>query len=264
MSEIDEANFSDYFEDENKISNKQNLFSIYNDDTLKAQDIAGMNGLAQAQTEIKKDKPNKGISNAITRPSENKVGNRCSRGRKHKNSKEKRKHDRTKKDNIIRKIKVSLMKYRIENLNERIVNKNYQLLYINPSISENITRSFNRRLFQRRYRQIFYTTNISFNYKSTKKTLQTNRKVINYIYEYNEIEKEAYKILKKKYLDKRLFRDFAKYYKKELKTNIKNKFSKSEEEGKDEIDYCKKVVPYLKIGNFMGFFTEEEEKKATK
>ena len=175
-------------------------------------------------------------------------------GRIPKNCTKKGKHGRNIKDNIIRKIKVHYIKYIIKSLNKCIKNKKFKFLLINSSISELLTRSFNIRLFKMTIRKILYKTNISFNYKGHGKTLQVNRDVINYIYEHKEDEMEAYNILKKKYLNKRLFRAFAKYYKEELKKSIEQKMS--EEEREEEKNYCKMVIKYLKIGEFNGFFTK--------
>ena len=119
-------------------------------------------------------------------------------GRIPKNCTKKGKHGRNIKDNIIRKIKVHYIKYIIKRLNKCIKNKKFKFLLINSSISELLTRSFNIRLFKMTIRKILYKTNISFNYKGHGKTLQVNRDVINYIYEYKEDEMEAYNILKKK------------------------------------------------------------------
>ena len=102
-------------------------------------------------------------------------------------------------------------------------------------------------------RKILYKTNISFNYKGHGKTLQVNRDAINYIYEHKEDEKEAYNILKKKYLNTRLFRAFAKYYKEELKKNIEQNISEEEKK------YYKKILKYLKIREFKSFFTDRKK-----
>ena len=243
------------------------LISVDSDDITKVKDvysriITGQDkpGSKNAKTMFEKGEPKNGISNENTRPSVRNFG------RIPKNSTEKGEHDRTKKDNIIRKIKAHYLKYIIKRLNKCIKNKKYQFLLVNPSISELLTRSFNRRLFRKSFGKILYTTNISFNYKSLEKTLQVNRDAINYIYDPKKDEKEAYIILKKKYVNQRLFSDFAEYYKKELnkKKMEKKKLEESEEEDeKEDENYYSKIVPYLEIDKFMGFFGVKPKEKPT-
>ena len=149
---------------------------------------------------------NQGGSSEETKHTRNK---KKKKGRKGKNSKEIGIHTRTWTDNIIRKIKVHYLNYVLELVNRKI-KKKYQLLRLIHEISKILTRSFNRRLFRKNFKKIFYKTNISFNYK--KQTIKKNRKVIKYIYKYRDSENKAYSILEKNYADEELFSQFADNY----------------------------------------------------
>ena len=104
-------------------------------------------------------------------------------------------HNKSKEDNIIRKIKTFIFQHILKKLNGSLKNKHDKFYRLNKYLNEEIKKNFNEKLLERTIYDIYKNPHLNLKGKTTYKD-KLNSKLIDKIYEEN-IETETISILEK-------------------------------------------------------------------
>ena len=108
-------------------------------------------------------------------------------------------HGKYSEDNMMRKIKINLLEYTLNSLNNSLINKDTKFYRIDKELMENLKKDFNLNLLNNTIYDMFYYSKTSKKYR-TSIDEYINHKVIDKIILENK-EKETIKILNKKFID---------------------------------------------------------------
>ena len=139
---------------------------------------------------------NKNIKKPKIKPAGEKIKNK-KLGRKRNDSYEFSEHNKTKPDNIMRKVKTKISAYTLNNVNKSIITPGKEFKKLDAVINENLKKDYNMNLLNMKVEKIFEEISISRIYKTISPS--HNSELIEYIKKNRDIEKEAFDLLQLTY-----------------------------------------------------------------
>jgi hypothetical protein len=162
------------------------------------------------------------------------------------------KHNKFKKDNIMRKIKASLFNYHLKLLNEKLKNQNQKFKILPAKLKENVNKNINLMLLDKKLCDIYKKPPLDDNRFANDKG---NSKLINKIYKDNNLP-EVIELLNMS------FKEFLEHIRKNDRDNylatIREK-EKKNQNTKDLDNYIKEVEDLL--DHYEEWFEQKREKK---
>lgn len=138
---------------------------------------------------------NKNIKKPKIKPAGEKIKNK-KLGRKRNDFYEFSEHNKTKPDNIMRKVKTKISAYILNNVNKSIITPGKEFKKLDAVINENLKKDYNMNLLNMKVEKIFKEISISRIYKTISPS--HNSELIEYI-KNNRDEKEAFDLLQLTY-----------------------------------------------------------------
>lgn len=162
-------------------------------------------------------------------------------GRKKRGDRSERTHTKSRDDNKMRKIKVYIISF-ILNLLNNLISKNHQkFLKIDKDIGENLKKDFNMKLMEMKIRDIFTEFSINRRYLTLREGANLNLVLINQIYSRNDTK--LIEILESKYVD--LLQILRKDYLDQFRRDLLKKEVKCGEEKEKAEKYVGELVTLL-------------------
>ena len=162
------------------------------------------------------------------------------------------KHNKFKKDNIMRKIKASLFNYHLKLLNEKLKNQNQKFKILPAKLKENVNKNINLMLLDKKLCDIYKKPPLDDNRFANDKV---NSKLIDKIYKDNNLP-EVIELLNMS------FKEFLDYIRKNEKDNYLDTIREKEKKNqntKDLDNYIKEVEDLL--DHYEEWFEQKREKK---
>ena len=163
-------------------------------------------------------------------------------GRKTKGDTEKRKHDKFKPDNQMRKVKSNFVNFLPEYVNSSLSLEHPKFLKISKDVNEELGVDYNKNLMNQSLREIFSQNSINGRYSKKNFSKSYNADLVEEIYEKNE-ELEAIEKLNQTYIQ------VLDYYRKnnfeQFKNYILDKEIKNGEDRKTAIKYADELADLL-------------------
>lgn len=162
------------------------------------------------------------------------------------------KHNKFKKDNIMRKIKASLFNYHLKLLNEKLKNQNQKFKILPAKLKENVNKNINLMLLDKKLCDIYKKPPLDDNRFANDKG---NSKLIDKIYKDNNLP-EVIELLNMS------FKEFLDYIRKNEKDNYLDTIREKEKKNqntKDLDNYIKEVEDLL--DHYEEWFEQKREKK---
>ena len=189
--------------------------------------------------------PNEPQQQIIPEISESKESNTKSNkkvlGRKKKSDKSERTHTKSREDNKMRKIKVYIIRFILNRLNQHINKYHRKFLKIDKKIGENLKKDFNIKLMNMKIKEIFSEFSINGRYLTLKQETNLNIALMREIYAKNDIE--VIKILESKYID--LLNILRKDYLEQFRHDVIKKEIKCGEDKKNAEKYVEELIGLL-------------------
>lgn len=162
------------------------------------------------------------------------------------------KHNKFKKDNIMRKIKASLFNYHLKLLNEKLKNQNQKFKILPAKLKENVNKNINLMLLDKKLCDIYKKPPLDDNRFANDKG---NSKLIDKIYKDNNLP-EVIELLNMR------FNEFLDYIRKNEKDKYLDTIREKEKKNQNtkDLDNYIKEVEYL-LDHYEEWFEQKREKK---
>ena len=205
------------------------------------------NHLIESRETAKTSKTPKFLCKKVKRPKHKKEKKKLGRrgNSSHYNIYGKDFHSKSRKDNIMRKIKPAIYKYIHKKLNNSVPKK-FKFLRIIPVINQNLKIDYNQTLWKTKIWEIYANNPISTKYQNNKNYQQLkkkNRENIDYIFSNQDKGQSAYDILNSTY--GQMADDFAK----NGLSDFKNVLEIKEKDNENNGEYIEKVINLTKNMN---------------
>lgn len=163
-------------------------------------------------------------------------------GRKTKGDTEKRKHDKFKPDNEMRKVKSNFVNFLPDYVNSSLPMEHLKFLKISKKVNEELSIDYNKKIMQQSLREIFSQNPINGRYSKKNYSKSYNADLVEEIYRKNE-ESEAIEKLNQTYIE--VLKNYRKNNLKQFKDCILDKEIKNGEDRKTAIKYTDKLADLL-------------------
>ena len=257
LNEIDEKSSEDAYFDERFYIHKNNIISKEKQNNeIRETDITEQKFLNKKRS-MEKSELYELFENGNYKEEEN--INVKIKGDNHKKGRYKKgednngaKHNKFKKDNIMRKIKASLFNYHLKLLNEKLKNQNQKFKILPAKLKENVNKNINLMLLDKKLCDIYKKPPLDDNRFANDKG---NSKLIDKIYKDNNLP-EVIELLNMS------FKEFLDHIRKNEKDNYLDTIREKEKKNqntKDLDNYIKEVEDLL--DHYEEWFEQKREKK---
>lgn len=163
-------------------------------------------------------------------------------GRKIKGDTEKRKHDKFRPDNEMRKVKSNFVNFLPDYVNSSLPMEHPKFLKISKKVNEELSIDYNKNIMKQSLREIFSQNSINGRYSKKNYSKSYNADLVEEIYRKNE-ESEAIEKLNQTYIQ--VLKNYRKNNLKQFKDCILDKEIKNGEDRKTAIKYTDELADLL-------------------
>lgn len=194
------------------------------------------------ESKQKTDPTSKSLESLSVSDNESEVKEKKLLGRKIKGDTEKRKHDKFRPDNKMRKVKSNFVNLLPDYVNSSLSMEHPKLLKISKKVNEELSIDYNKTLMNQSLREIFSLNPINGRYSKKNFSKNYNTELVEEIYNKNE-ELEAIEKLNQTYIQ--VLDNYRKNNLKQFKDSILDKEIKNGEDRKTAIQYTDELAELL-------------------
>lgn len=242
-----EKDFSSFYNDDEHLNEDERLYFIIKPEQEKTQ-IQKQKNIKEITTATSNQKNNEAPPEQQLNNPENSELNELNTtlfkkplGRKRRGDTSERTHTKSRDDNKMRKIKVYIIRFILNLLNNLIYKNHRKFLKIDKEIGENLKKDFNMKLMDMKIKEIFTEFSINRRYLTLRDGANLNSALINQIYSRNDTK--VIEILESKYVD--LLQILRKDYLVQFRSDLLKKEVKCGEEKEKAKKYVEELVTLL-------------------
>jgi hypothetical protein len=194
------------------------------------------------ESKQKTDPTSKNLESLSVSDNESEVKEKKLLGRKIKGDTEKRKHDKFRPDNKMRKVKSNFVNLLPDYVNSSLSMEHPKFLKISKKVNEELSIDYNKTLMNQSLREIFSLNPINGRYSKKNFSKNYNTELVEEIYNKNE-ELEAIEKLNQTYIQ--VLDNYRKNNLKQFKESILDKEIKNGEDRKTAIQYTDELAELL-------------------
>ena len=194
------------------------------------------------ESKQKTDPTSKNLESLSVSDNESEVKEKKLLGRKIKGDTEKRKHDKFRPDNKMRKVKSNFVNLLPDYVNSSLSMEHPKFLKISKKVNEELSIDYNKNLMNQSLREIFSLNPINGRYSKKNFSKNYNTELVEEIYSKNE-ELEAIEKLNQTYIQ--VLDNYRKNNLKQFKDSILDKEIKNGEDRKTAIQYTDELAELL-------------------
>ena len=220
-----------------KVQNEEKFEKVQNEEKTEKEKSNQV-----TESKQKTDPTSKSLESLSVSDNESEVKEKKLLGRKIKGDTEKRKHDKFRPDNKMRKVKSNFVNLLPDYVNSSLSMEHPKFLKISKKVNEELSIDYNKTLMNQSLREIFSLNPINGRYSKKNFSKNYNTELVEEIYNKNE-ELEAIEKLNQTYIQ--VLDNYRKNNLKQFKDSILDKEIKNGEDRKKAIQYTDELAELL-------------------